>query len=66
MRNVSKVKFEKISDYCIKAGTYTIAKVKVHGKWIFECWNVNEYLRKYEDPDDAKKYIERLIGEKHG
>lgn len=56
-----KLQFKRISDYCIQLETYTIAKVKVDGKWWFEIWNVNKYIKRFDDPEDAKKYLLNIV-----
>lgn len=53
--------FKRISEYCIQLDTYTIAKVKVRGVWVYEVWKINKYIKKFTDPDDAKKYVLNLF-----
>jgi hypothetical protein len=57
MRSAVQYNFETISDYCIKLQNYTIAKVKVDGKWWFECWNMQEFVKKFKTPDEARRYV---------
>ena len=56
--------FKKVSDYCISLDSFTIAKVKVSGKWWFECWNMYECIKRFEDPDEAKRYVIQKVKDK--
>lgn len=57
MRSAVQYKFETISPYCIKLQNYTIAKVKVDGKWWYECWNMYECVKRFLDSSEAKQYV---------
>mgnify|MGYP006921439995 FL=1 len=61
----SKLSFTKISDYCIQLEAHTIAKVKVRGKWIFEVWCVNQRIKTFNNPNEAKEFVVQRIKNQH-
>lgn len=65
MRRKTLYNFKKISDYCISLENYTIAKVSVKGKLWFEVWNLYECIKRFTDPDEAKRYVIQKVKDRH-
>lgn len=49
------MKWEKLSDYCIKSGSYQIAKSVVMNKPTYTLFFGNENLGKFADADTARQ-----------
>lgn len=51
--------WQKISDYCIRAGDYRIAKVVVNGDARYECWHGKDSLGTRYNADTARELCEQ-------
>ena len=53
------MKWEPNGQYARKSGNYSICKVMVNGKWIYELWHENKCLSRHSSFEETRLEAEK-------